>query len=327
MFYIFNAAQWLEEVVSACNENNLDPEESVFVLMLFSSLDFDYVAFFRDRKRQISEYSGKNVHLFTPLIYDGDVVPDGEWRYIREGFAHAGVRIGNRPSCVLFQLRKRDEAAGYDPHYFAAFECPPFARFSEVLRDFVEACIAHRDEPEVLTRTLGVLLKSENLARAVRGEHPLSGWPIAEVFHSPRAFISYAHEDKAAVMSLYEDLKEKRVQLWLDQVELAPGARFQEEIERALRTCDALLVVLSKNSSRSEWVPFEGAFFYGHEGKKLIIPIALDDEGRERASVLPFLKDRLYIDFADESKRSEGVARLAAALSEVRRGTESAGAS
>ena len=45
-----------------------------------------------------------------------------------------------------------------------------------------------------------------------------------------------------------------------------------------------------------------------------------------RASVLPFLKDRLYIDFADESKRSEGVAKLAAALSEVRRGTGSAGA-
>ena len=72
-----------------------------------------------------------------------------------------------------------------------------------MLRDFVDACIAHRRDPDVLTRKLGLLLHSENLARSIRGEHPLSGWPIADVFHSPRAFISYAHEDKAAVMSLY----------------------------------------------------------------------------------------------------------------------------
>ena len=327
MFYIFNAAKWLEEVVSACSENNLDPEESVFVLMLFSSLDFDYVAFFKDKKRQISQYSGKNVHLFTPLIYDGDVVPDGEWRFIREGFERAGVRIGNRPSCILFQLKKRGKASGYAPHYFAAFGCPSFDRFSEVLRDFVDACIAHRHEPEQLTRTLGVLLHSENLARAIQGEHPLSGWPIADVFHSPRAFISYAHEDKAAVISLYDSLKEKRVKLWLDQVELLPGARFQEEIERALHACDAILVVLSKNSSRSDWVPFEGAYFYAQGATKLIVPIVLDDEGRERARAMPFLKDRLYIDFADEAKRDEGVAKVAAALSDARRDPESAGAS
>lgn len=322
MFYIFNAKQWLEEVVSACSENNLDPEESVFVLMLFSSLDFDYVEFFRDKKRQISQYSGTNVHLFTPLIYDGGVVPDSEWRYIREGFAHAGVRIGNRPSCILFQLKKRARAAGYDPHYFAAFACPAFEIFSDVLRDFVDACIAHRHEPQQLTRALGVLLHSENLVRSIRGEHPLSGWPVADVFHAPRAFISYAHEDKAVVMSLYEGLKEKQVTLWLDQVELSPGVRFQEEIERALRTSDAILVVLSKNSALSDWLSFEGSFFYAREGNKLIVPIVLDDEGRECARTLPFLKDRMYIDFADEATRTEGIVKLAAALSNARR-TES----
>jgi hypothetical protein len=326
MFYIWNAAEWLEEVISVCSENNLDPEESVFVLMLFSSLDFDYVAFFRDKKPQISQYSGKNVHLFTPLIYDSNVVPDDEWRFIREGFERAGVRIGNRPSCILFQLKKRDKAAGYDPHYLAAFGCPSFDRFSEVLRDFVDVCIAHRRDPDALTRKLGLLLHSENLARAIQGEHPLSHSPVTGVLHAPRAFISYAHEDKTAVMSLYESLKEKRVKLWLDQVELSPGARFQEEIEHALHACDAILVVLSKNSSRSNWVPFEGAFFYAQGATKLIVPIVLDDEGRERARALPFLKDRLYIDFADEAKRNEGVAKLAAALSDARRDPEGADA-
>lgn len=322
MFYIWNAAGWLEEVIATCSENNLDPEESVFVLMLFSSLDFDYVAFFKDKKPQISQYSGENVHLFTPLIYDGNVVPDGEWRFIREGFERVGVRIGNRPTCILFQLRKRDRATGYDPHYFAAFACPTFERFSDILRDFVDVCIAHRHEPDLLTRKLGLLLRSENLVRIIRGEHPLSHSPVTGILRSPRTFISYVHEDKAAVVKLYESLKERHVTLWLDQVELSPGARFQEEIERALRACDAILVVLSKNSSRSDWVSFEGSYFYAQGSAKLIIPIVLDDEGRERASAIPFLKDRLYIDFADEAKRGEVVANLVAALSDTRQGAE-----
>jgi hypothetical protein len=104
MFYVFNVQQWLDEVVSACSENSLDSEDSVFVLLIFSSLNFDFVTFFRDRKPQISQYSGKNVHIFTPMIFDEDVVPDGEWRFIREGFSNTGIQLSNRPSAILFHL-------------------------------------------------------------------------------------------------------------------------------------------------------------------------------------------------------------------------------
>ena len=46
MFHVFNVQQWLDEVKSACSENNLDPENSVFVLLMFSSLDFEFISFF-----------------------------------------------------------------------------------------------------------------------------------------------------------------------------------------------------------------------------------------------------------------------------------------
>lgn len=317
MFYVFNVQQWLDEVVSTCNENSLDPEDSVFVLLIFSSLDFDFVTFFRDRKTQISQYSGKNVHIFTPMIFSEDIVADSEWRVIREGFSNAGIPLSNRPSAIIFRLRKRGEATGYDPHYFAAFEMPDFDRFERGLRDFVDACIAHRKDEIRLTRELSILFSTPNRVRHVLRETPLSEWPITDVLHAPKVFISYSHADKQSVLDLYHQLKDSRAKLWLDQFELTPGALFQQEIESALRTSDAILIVLSRNSNRSNWVSFEGSFFYGQSNKKRIIPVVLDDKGKLLANELPFLKGRLYVDLSNVEVRQESIARLSSVLSEL----------
>lgn len=320
MFYVFNVQQWLDEVVSACFENHLDPEDSVFALLMFSSLDFEFVAFFRDRKPQISQYSGKNVHIFTPMIFDEDVVPDGEWRLIRDGFSEAGIPLSNRPSAILFHLRKRAAATGYDPDYFAAFQLPAFGTFEKGLRDFVDACISHRRDKGRLARELGTLFHAPNLVRRIERDTPLSGWPITDVLHAPKVFISYAHGDKQSVLDLYHQLKAGRAKLWLDQFELSPGALFQQEIETALRASDAVLMVLSHNSNRSKWVSFEGAMFYGQGNKKPIIPVVLDEEGKSLASELPFLKGRLYVDLSNPQAREESVTKLSSALSELQRG-------
>jgi hypothetical protein len=131
----------------------------------------------------------------------------------------------------------------------------------------------------------------------------LSGWPIADVLQAPKVFISYSHADKPTVLALYHELKDQRAKLWLDQFELSPGTLFQEVIEGALRTSDAVLMVLSRNSVRSKWISFEGSFFYGQDAKKLIIPVVLDDEGRTLASELPFLQGRLYVDLSNAEAR------------------------
>jgi hypothetical protein len=320
MFYVFNVQQWLDEVVSVCAENNLKPEDSVFALLLFSSLDFDFVAFFRDRKPQISRYSGTNVHIFTPMIFADDVVPDDEWRQIRDGFGRAGIPLTNRPSAILFQLEKRSDAPGYDPNYFAAFELPSFDKFERLLRDFVDTCIAHRKAPERLSRELGTLFRAQNLVRHVSQETPLSGWPISSVLHAPRVFISYSHADKPSVLNLYHQLKVAEVKLWLDQFELSPGVLFQQEIERALRSSDAVLMVLSRNSDKSKWISFEGSFFYSQGGQKLIIPVVLDEEGKTLAGELPFLQGRLYVDLSSAEAQEVGVTKLAETLSRMQRG-------
>src|SRR5262249_2439090 len=151
--------------------------------------------------------------------------------------------------------------------------------FEHTLRDFVDACIVHRKNPQRLTRKLGELFKAPNRVQRIKrmfvrsDNDPLSEWAITDVLHAPSVFISYSHADKRTVLELYKQLKNAGINLWLDHFELSPGELFQPKIEQALCSSDAILTVLSRNSHRSQWLSFEGSFFYGQEAKKLIIPV------------------------------------------------------
>ncbi len=120
-------------------------------------------------------------------------------------------------------------------------------------------------------------------------------------------------------MDLYARLRKKKVDLWLDQFELSAGIVFQARIERALRESDAILMVLSHNSKKSNWTSFEGAFFYAL-GDRLIVPVIVDNEGRSLANKLPFVAGRLYVDFSNANARRTGIAAIAKALTGLRRG-------
>ena len=125
MFYVGNVHRWLDEVIEACNDNGFKPKESIFCLALFSSLDVELLSFFRDRRKQISSYSGMNVHIFTPIIYD-DVVPDDEWRMLRDQLIQEGIRLGPEPAVLFFRLEnyhaghKGKSWNSYQPDFFAA---------------------------------------------------------------------------------------------------------------------------------------------------------------------------------------------------------------
>src|SRR5947209_19444476 len=112
MFQIYNVVEWLSEVIDSCNGRNLNPQDAVFVLLFFSSLDSKFLSFFRDRKPQISQFSGRNFHIITPMIYD-DVISDDEWRSLRNELNRSGVYVSNRPFTLFFRLIKRHRKSGY----------------------------------------------------------------------------------------------------------------------------------------------------------------------------------------------------------------------
>lgn len=148
MWYIHPTEKWIEEVVRLMNEQQLKPENSRFMIAFFSSLDNEYVDYFKNNKDRISSFSGKNFHIFTPLIYEGNIIPDEDWRYMRNEFKTMGIPLKNDPTFIFFSL----EGGGvpkpggwstyhYYPEFFAGFACSTFDRFPHKLKEAINACI------------------------------------------------------------------------------------------------------------------------------------------------------------------------------------------
>ena len=96
-------------------------------------------------------------------------------------------------------------------------------------------------------------------------------------------FLSYSSKDKPWVSEFVSALRTGGVQAWFDVADIAPGERWQEKIQEALRESGTLVIVLSPNSIESPWTFFElGAAV---ADKKKIIPVLLEDVDLARIPV------------------------------------------
>jgi hypothetical protein len=84
-----------------------------------------------------------------------------------------------------------------------------------------------------------------------------------------KVFISYSRRNLAFVEQLAFDLKEAGLDVWYDLSGLDGGARWRVEIEKAIRSSQYVLVVLSPASVASDWVERE-YLFASNLGKKII---------------------------------------------------------
>lgn len=103
-------------------------------------------------------------------------------------------------------------------------------------------------------------------------------------------FFSYAREDSDFVLKLATELRTAGANLWLDQLDIMGGQRWDRSIEEALRTCEGMIVVLSPDSVASDNVMDEVS--YALEQRKLVVPVVYRD------CSIPFRLRRVqYIDF------------------------------
>ena len=104
------------------------------------------------------------------------------------------------------------------------------------------------------------------------------------------AFFSYSRDDSEFALRLAEDLKAAGANVWLDQLDIAPGQRWARAVQDALTDCQRLLVILSPSSVSSTNVEDEVAFAL--EEHKTVIPVFYRD------CKVPFqLRPFQYVDF------------------------------
>ena len=85
-------------------------------------------------------------------------------------------------------------------------------------------------------------------------------------------FLSYAHADQAQATTLVAALESHGFEVWWDAL-IEGGALFADSIEAALKRCDAVVVLWTRQSVGSDWVRDEAAV--GREQRKLV-PLSLD---------------------------------------------------
>ena len=120
-------------------------------------------------------------------------------------------------------------------------------------------------------------------------------------------FISYSAASRLWAHELVAALHEHGVRAWYDE-EIAPGEKWVDQIETALRDSPALVFILTRESSlESPWIFFEiGAAI---AGKKRIIPVLVDDLPPERIPRVLY-----QYQFLRESSPAVAAERIAAVL-------------
>jgi hypothetical protein len=67
-------------------------------------------------------------------------------------------------------------------------------------------------------------------------------------------FLSYAHDDKQRMNRVKSYLQDAGFEIWTDENLVHGDPSWQTTIERKLRTCGCVIVLLTKKSSNSNWV-------------------------------------------------------------------------
>ena len=122
-------------------------------------------------------------------------------------------------------------------------------------------------------------------------------------------FLSHNSVDKPWVSRLKENLEGYGVKVWLDRDEIRPGDLFAKALEEGLASSGAVALIVSPEAMASGWVEAEYyralSLATNQQVRLQLIPVIL------RMAELPgFLADRSWVDFREEGRYGESVARL-----------------
>jgi hypothetical protein len=89
-----------------------------------------------------------------------------------------------------------------------------------------------------------------------------------------KVFISYATKDMLIVNHLKSLLTDASIEVYVAEYSALPGTVLDEDIIKAIEACDLFILLWSRHSKVSEWVPQEIGI--ATHAKKTIMPVVLE---------------------------------------------------
>lgn len=113
-----------------------------------------------------------------------------------------------------------------------------------------------------------------------------------------KVVISYSTKDIQFVEQVQQMLVSTSIDVFVAERSVLPGQSLSSEIISAIKSCDLFVLLWSKNSQSSEWVPHEIGIAKAAERK--IIPLMLEP------SLEPpvFIRDIKYLSVYDDPEKS-----------------------
>lgn len=102
---------------------------------------------------------------------------------------------------------------------------------------------------------------------------------VGSAFEYDSCFVSYSSKDQKFASRLHADLQDNGVRCWFAPHDVQAGKKLHEQIDQAIRVHERLLLILSPDSIKSEWVKTEIAKARKREiteGRRVLFPIRLN---------------------------------------------------
>lgn len=151
--------------------------------------------------------------------------------------------------------------------------------------------------------------KQNEIAMTLRGP---SYAKIKSGLEKPLAFISHDSRDKDYARELAIELQKIMCPVWFDEFTLNVGDSLRESIEKGIKECAAVVVVLSPHFlANPGWTKVEFNSIFTRElveGQNLILPVWKGVGKKEVFDYSPTLLDRLAL------RESEGIQQIASRL-------------
>lgn len=94
--------------------------------------------------------------------------------------------------------------------------------------------------------TYAGLVRGANCKLNIKSKNVHSVIDNLEAAHTLRVFLCHSSGDKQAVRDLYRQLRMDGITPWLDEEDLLPGQEWEQEIPKAVRNSDVVIVCLSQ---------------------------------------------------------------------------------
>ena len=126
-----------------------------------------------------------------------------------------------------------------------------------------------------------------------------------------KVYISHAHTDDSFVSKVEAGLEKVGLEVWNANREVLPGDNWADKIARALKESEAMVVLVTPDALRSNWVRWEIEYALGERGyRKRLIPVLV----RKPEGDIPWILRRLPMIDMEEFTEEVGINQISQAL-------------